>query len=96
MALLSRVGDRDKLPIMALGLVVCNYGMTHWHQLFTERQLTALTVFSDLLSEVRSQIAKDGASGRYADAVCTYLSLAIGRLAEMLIPVSWWHNHVND
>ncbi len=25
------------------------YGTTHWHQLFTERQLTALTTFSDLV-----------------------------------------------
>lgn len=69
-----------------------SYGMTHWHQLFTERQLTALTVFSDLLSEVRNQIAKDSASEKYTDAVCTYLSLAIGRATDANSSFARWHN----
>ncbi len=77
----------DTLKVSGLG-----YGMTHWHQLFTERQLTALTVFSDLLSEVRNQIAKDGASGKYTDAVCTYLSLAIGRATDANSSFARWHN----
>ena len=68
------------------------YGITQWHQLFTERQLTALTTFSDLLSEVRNQITEDGAEKRYADVVCTYLALAIGRTAETSCKASWWEN----
>ncbi len=68
------------------------YGITHWHQLFTERQLTALTIFSDLLSEVRAQITQDSADERYANAVCTYLSLAIGRTAESSCSFTWWEN----
>lgn len=58
------------------------YGMTHWHQLFTERQLTVLTTFSDLLEEIRPQITRNGAPENYADALCTYLTLAIGRMTN--------------
>ncbi|MYG07483.1 DUF1156 domain-containing protein, partial [Candidatus Poribacteria bacterium] len=68
------------------------YGMTHWHQMFTERQLTALTTFSDLLSEVRESIIRDQGDNVYADAVCTYLSLAIGRTAETGCKAAWWEN----
>ncbi len=35
------------------------YGSTHWRHLFTDRQLVALTTFSDLLLEVRSSIEQD-------------------------------------
>ena len=58
------------------------YGMTHWHQLFTDRQLTVLTIFSDLLEEIRPQMTRNGASENYADALCTYLTLAIGRMTN--------------
>ena len=34
------------------------FGITHWHQLFTKRQLAALTTFSDLHTVVRSQITQ--------------------------------------
>lgn len=58
------------------------YGMTHWHQLFTDRQLTVLTTFSDLLEEIRPQMTRKGAPENYADALCTYLTLAIGRMTN--------------
>ncbi|HEU5369090.1 MAG TPA: hypothetical protein VFU69_11525 [Ktedonobacterales bacterium] len=35
------------------------YGITHWFEIFTPRQLVALTTFSDLVTEVRTQIQKD-------------------------------------
>lgn len=58
------------------------YGMTHWHQLFTERQLMGLTTFSDLLEEIRPQMTRNGAPENYADVLCTYLTLAIGRMTN--------------
>ena len=39
----------------ALGFRVGNYGMTKWSDLFTPRQLVALTTFSDLVAEAREQ-----------------------------------------
>ena len=68
------------------------YGMTYWHQMFTERQLTVLNTFKDLLSEVRECIIQDNREDKYADVVCTYLSLAIGRTAEANCKASWWEN----
>jgi len=68
------------------------YGMTHWHQLFTERQLTALTTLSDLLPEIRNQIIQDGAGAEYADTVCAYLAFAIGRMTETNCSFAWWQD----
>ena len=83
---------RGKLPNQALGFRLQNYGIIEWHQLFSERQLTTLNTFGTLLTEVHSQMMKDGASNDYASAVCLYLSLAIGRLAESNCRSSWWQN----
>ena len=79
------------LPNQAMGLRVQGYGITHWHQLFTKRQLTVLTTFSDLQADVRNQITQDGGNDDYADAVCTYLALAIGREADMCSSSDRWH-----
>lgn len=38
------------------------YGITHWKQLFTNRQLTALTTFSDLVAEAQQQAMQDALS----------------------------------
>lgn len=43
----------------ALGFRVGNYGMTKWSDLFTNRQLVALTTFSDLVGEVRERVLSD-------------------------------------
>ena len=67
------------------------YGITHWHQLFTERQLTALTTFSDLLSEVGEVAIKDGADEEYANALRTYLALAVGKNADYCSSFATWH-----
>ena len=72
----------NKLPDLARSISVQLYGFTEWGKLFTDRQLIALTTFGDLLKEVRTQIIHDGAKTEYADAVCTYLALALGRTAE--------------
>ena len=83
---------RGRLPERALRFGVQNYGVTAWHQLFTERQLTALNTFSDLLPEVRNQITQDGAEKRYADAVCTYLALAVDKTAEGGCSFTCWYD----
>ena len=48
-----------ELPEQALGFRVQKYGMTKWPDLFTPRQLVALTTFSDLIDEAREQIKRD-------------------------------------
>ena len=68
------------------------YGTTHWHQLFTERQLLALTTFSDLIPEVQTLIIKNGADEEYANAICTYLSLSVSKNADYGSSFASWHN----
>jgi putative DNA methylase len=46
----------------ALGFRVGNYGMSKWSDLFTPRQLVALTTLSDLVGEARERIRKDAIS----------------------------------
>ena len=58
------------LPERALGFRVQEYGMTKWRDLFTDRQLVALTTFSGLVGEARERIRADAvASGMPDDGV---------------------------
>jgi putative DNA methylase len=83
------------------------YGLTHFHHLFTPRQLLALTTLSDLVTEAREKIKadalaagipddglalNDGGLGAtaYADAVATYLGLAVDRLADRNSAICTW------
>lgn len=43
------------------------YGITHWKQLFTPRQLTALTTFSDLVAEAQQEALRDAVTAGMAD-----------------------------
>ena len=81
----------ERMPVNADLVSGRGYGITHWHQLFAERQLTTLTTLSDLLSETRRVIARNGGND-YADCVTTYLVLGIGRMADMGSSFCRWHN----
>jgi putative DNA methylase len=85
-----------------------NYGMTRFADLFTNRQLLALTTFSDLVDEARARARDDalaagfppgdpleaGGDGAhaYADAVATYLGLGVSRLADIANALARWEN----
>jgi len=79
----------SSLPEKALGFRVQAYGMTRHADLFTDRQLVALTTFSDLVGEARERVRADAlAAGldapraaAYADALATYLAFALNRVA---------------
>ena len=43
----------------ALGFRIGNYGMSKWSDLFTPRQLVALTTFSDLVGEAMERVYRD-------------------------------------
>jgi putative DNA methylase len=99
------------LPTGALGFRVQNYGMTLWADLFTNRQLLALTTFSDLVTEARERVLRDararGASDgdrlesggldakAYADVVATYLSFAVSRLTSTNSALCRWNSAVS-
>lgn len=91
------VPDTD-LPTGKLGFRVQNYGMVkHW-QLFTARQLAALTTFQEVMPLVREKVRQDCESQfatseeaiSYIDAVVTYLGLTVSKLANRLSALCFW------
>ncbi len=76
------------------------YGLSTFADLFTPRQLAALTTFSDLVSEARERVKRDaleastlpGDAEAYADAVATYLGLGVGRAADYWSNNATWAN----
>lgn len=96
------------LPLRALSFRVQNYGFKKWTDLFSNRQLVALTTFSDLVNEMHQRILSDAlASGMdegrplegggtgaraYADAVAIYLALAVSRQADRLSSLASWQS----
>lgn len=97
-----------QLPVRALGFRVQNYGFHKWFDLFTNRQLVALTTFSDLVGEMHKRVLSDAlASGvsegesleaggtgarAYADAIATYLALSVSRCADYWSSICSWHS----
>jgi putative DNA methylase len=84
-----------ELPEQALGFRVQGYGMRTWADLFTSRQLTALTTFCDLVKEARDRVLADSGDLAYAGAVATYLGLAVSRLADYSCTIATWVNAAN-
>ncbi|MCA9038426.1 MAG: DUF1156 domain-containing protein, partial [Planctomycetaceae bacterium] len=76
---------------------VVEYGMEHFEDLFTNRQLHAMVTFSDLAREVDKKIQADAInslnfenSNAYASAVATFLAFAVDRTANTLCTVARW------
>ena len=84
----------QKMPATAHLVSGRGYGISRWSELFTERQLVALTTFSDLVKEARGEIMKDGGSEEYTNIVATYLALALSKNAEMNSSFSRWKSDV--
>lgn len=84
------------------------YGFDQWTDLYTDRQLLAMTTFTDLVPEVRERVLadalaagmesgesyEDGGTGAeaYADAIATYLALAVSRLADYGSSLCSWNS----
>lgn len=74
------------------------YGFEQWADLFTNRQLMALTTFSDLVSEARPHIEADAttagitpeAAHDYANAITTYLGMIVSRTTDQLNSLARW------
>lgn len=56
---------------MITGGVCSTYGFTEWATLFTERQLAALTLFSDLIAEVENRVVRDAIRAGLPDGSST-------------------------
>ena len=73
------------------------YGFFVWADLFTQRQLTALTTFSDLVNEAHERVKTDAVKAgceeakAYADAVVTYLACGVSRLSDYCNSLCTWN-----
>lgn len=67
------------------------YGIEDFYQLFTNRQLTALTVISDLISDVQKQIVIDGGTKEYSDTISVYLTFVVDKLADWQSTICSWN-----
>jgi putative DNA methylase len=92
------------LPEKALSFRVQEYGMLKWADLFTHRQLVALTTFSNLVGEVRERIKTDALKASwndekatiYADGVAVYLGLAVSKLTDSANALVSWKPSMNQ
>jgi putative DNA methylase len=112
----ARVTRPDSGPDQELGYDPRNlwtppYGLTRFSDLFTDRQLLALTTLGDLVTEARDRVLRDAvATGlpngdrldsggafaeAYADAVTTYLSFAVSRLSSTNSALCRWNSAVS-
>jgi len=87
------------------------YGLTTFADLFSDRQLVALTALSDLVREARERVLGDAlaagmprgegmdsngtGAAAYADSVATFLGLAVSRYADMSNSICTW-NQTNE
>jgi putative DNA methylase len=79
-----------ELPGQALGFRVQRYGITRHRDLFTSRQLVALTTYSQLVNEARERVLAHGGEERYADAVATYLGICVSRISDYCCTITTW------
>jgi putative DNA methylase len=79
-------------PDGALGFRFQKYGIRRWRDLYTHRQLIALTTFSQIVSSqvLRDAMSKDDLTIGEQDAVLTCLALAIGRVNDLSSSLCRW------
>ena len=98
----------QELPYDPRNIWTPAYGLTKFSDLFTNRQLVALTTLSDLVGEARERALDDALntgmeSGArledggtdalaYADAIATYLALGVSRTTDYSSSLCSWHN----
>lgn len=65
------------------------YGLDRYGDLFTPRQLVALTTLTGLVAEARDLVAAGG-DLQYADALATYLALVVSRMTDYNSTITTW------
>ncbi|MGD0794303.1 MAG: hypothetical protein ABR958_01740 [Dehalococcoidales bacterium] len=78
---IPRSFPKTNLPEKALGFRVQAYGMTSHADLFTKRQLLALTTFSDLVTEARKRVFEDAVRAGMTNDAKGFSSGGSGALA---------------
>jgi putative DNA methylase len=90
------IPDTD-LPKQALGFRVQLYGFSRHSELFSARQLSALSTFSELVKEAHEIVYKEtlktqskNKSLEYSNAIATYLAFVVDRSANYWSSFTFW------
>ena len=71
---------------------VQNYGLMHWCDLFTERQLVALGQLARIIRDVQDTNASScGADPDWVEAIQAYLSASLNRLVDQSTTLCTWY-----
>ncbi|MVF24188.1 DUF1156 domain-containing protein [Methylocaldum sp. BRCS4] len=89
---LPAIPDEDAPPAGALGFRFQKYGIRHWRDLYTKRQLVSLTTLARLVTgdALREAMTRAALSDREQEAVITCLALAIGRVNDLCSTLCRW------
>ena len=90
--------ESGEVPQRLTGGTCYGWGLRKWSSLFTPRQLTAMTTLSDFVKSIRKDVIKDAKAAKmkgddaesYADAVQTFLALALDRCADFNNSLCRW------
>lgn len=69
---------------------VGTYGYEETSDLFTNRQLTALTALSNLIDLVQKQVTEDGGDEGYSRVIAVYLAFAVDKLTDVSSTIATW------
>lgn len=75
---------------------VFRYGLTRVIDLFTNRQLSVLSAYSDLAQEVHDRVIGDGGTRQYAAAVATYLGMVPSGIANLSSTITSWREQAES
>lgn len=92
----------ESIPYNPFSLRPPLYGLGLFSDLFTKRQLLALTTFCDLAVDVKQQVLSDfkgqnsnnddTKAQEYANALVTYLAMAISQLSRYSVTICTWNS----
>jgi putative DNA methylase len=81
----------EALPIDPRNIWCRLYGVRTQADLYTNRQLHALTAFADAVAAVAAWVKADGGDQEYAEAIATALGLCVGKLAQTNSTQARWY-----
>ena len=89
---LPAIPHEDAPPDGALGFRFQKYGIRRWRDLYTQRQLVALTTLARLVTSqsLREAIGASGLPEREQNAVLTCLALGVGRVNDLCSTLCRW------
>lgn len=88
------IAPETNLPNQALGFRVQLYGMKQHRDLFSNRQLVGLGMFSELISQLPDRLKNESnIPFDYAVAISVYLSFALDRLSQQSSTLSPWSSN---